>query len=335
MSDGTPEAGQPPAAGRPPAAEDPPPAENPAATPAAPPPPPPPADPPADDPFSAHRRLLFGTAYRLLGSVADTEDVLQDAWLAWHQTDRAAVRNPRAYLVRTVTNLSLNRLTSARATRERYVGPWLPEPLLTSPDVADHAELAETVSTAMLVVLETLSPVERAVFVLREAFGFSHAEIAGFLDRPEPTVRQIARRARAHVDARRPRFDADADRRTEVTARFLAAAAGGDLNAVMELLAPDVTAWSDGGGVVSAARRPLHGPDHVARWVLGVLRKPVSAGVRLRAATLNGQPGILIDQGGTVIGSLSYDLSDGLVRHLHIQLNPAKLRGLQAPTPEG
>lgn len=292
-------------------------------------------EPEAGDPFSAHRRLLFGTAYRLLGSVADTEDVLQDAWLAWHQTDRAAVRNPRAYLVRTVTNLSLNRLTSARATRERYVGPWLPEPLLTSPDIAADAELADTVSTAMLVVLETLSPVERAVFVLREAFGFAHAEIAGFLDRPEPTVRQIARRARRHVDARRPRFDADADRRTELTTRFMAAAAGGDVNAVMELLAPDVTAWTDGGGVVSAARRPLHGQDHVGRWVLGVLRKPVSAGVRLRSATINGEPGILLDQGGTVIGSMSYDLADGLVQRLHIQLNPAKLRGLHAPTPEG
>ncbi|MEO3767073.1 RNA polymerase sigma factor SigJ [Streptomyces sp. B5E4] len=287
------------------------------------------------DPFSDHRRLLFGTAYRLLGSVADTEDVLQDAWLAWHRTERAAVRNPRAYLVRTVTNLALNRLRSARATRERYVGPWLPEPLLTTPDVADDAELADTVSIAMLVVLETLSPVERAVFVLREAFGFSHAEIAGFLDRPEPTVRQIARRARAHVDARRPRFDADADRRTEVTTRFLAAAAGGDLNAVMELLAPDVTAWTDGGGVVTAARRPLHGADHVARWALGALRKPISAGVRLRPATINAAPGIiLIDQAGTVLGSMSYDLTDGLVRHLHVQLNPAKLRGLHAPAPE-
>ncbi|MFW6691452.1 RNA polymerase sigma factor SigJ [Streptomyces sp. MAR4 CNX-425] len=320
----------------PPPTEGPPPPEGPPAPEGSPPPeaPPPAAEPSADDPFAAHRRLLFGTAYRLLGSVADTEDVLQDAWLAWHRTDRAAVRNPRAYLVRTVTNLSLNRLTSARATRERYVGPWLPEPLLTSPDVADGAELTETVSTAMLVVLETLSPVERAVFVLREAFGFTHAEIAGFLDRPEPTVRQIARRARGHVESRRPRFDADPGRRAEVTTRFLAAAAGGDLNAVLELLAPDVVAWSDGGGVVSAARRPLYGPDHVGRWVLGVLRKPVSAGVRLRAATVNGQPGILIDQGGTVIGSMSYDLADGLVRHLHIQLNPAKLRGLQAPAPE-
>ncbi|WBB63906.1 RNA polymerase sigma-70 factor [Streptomyces sp. WMMC500] len=294
---------------------------------------PPPGHPPPGDPFSDHHRLLFGTAYRLLGSVADTEDVLQDAWLAWHRTDRTAVRNPRAYLVRTVTNLSLNRLTSARATRERYVGPWLPEPLLTSPDVADEAELAESVSTAMLVVLETLSPVERAVFVLREAFGFSHAEIAGFLDRPEPTVRQIARRARAHVDSRRPRFDADADRRTEVTTRFMAAAAGGDLNAVMELLAPDVTAWTDGGGVVAAARRPLHGPDHVARWLLGVLRKPISTDVRLRPATINGEAGILIDQSGTVIGTLSYDLTAGLVRHLHIQLNPAKLRGLHGSPP--
>ncbi|MFD0851934.1 sigma-70 family RNA polymerase sigma factor, partial [Actinomadura adrarensis] len=151
------------------------------------------------DPYTEHRRLLFATAYRMLGSVADAEDVLQDTWLSWNSTDRATVRNPRAYLVRTVTNLSLNRLTSARATREQYVGPWLPEPLLTSPDIAMETEMAETISTAMLVVLESLSPVERAVFLLREVFGYSHAEIGEILDRPEATVRQIAHRAREHA----------------------------------------------------------------------------------------------------------------------------------------
>ncbi|MEV0172880.1 RNA polymerase sigma-70 factor [Streptomyces sp. NPDC050803] len=280
------------------------------------------------DPFTTHRRLLFGTAYRMLGSVADTEDVLQDAWLAWQGADRGSVRNARAYLVRTVTNLALNRLTSARATRESYIGPWLPEPLLTSADVAEDAELADTVSTALLVVLETLAPVERAVFVLREAFAFSHAEIAEILGRPEPTVRQIARRARQHVDARRPRYDADSTRHHEVTERFRAACAGGDLNAVMELLAPDVVAWSDGGGKVTAARRPLYGTDHVARWLLGVLAKPGSAGVALEPATINAEPGLLITVGGMRIGTVSLGVVDGLVRHVRFQLNPDKLRGV-------
>ncbi|WP_432945599.1 RNA polymerase sigma-70 factor [Kribbella sp. CA-253562] len=284
---------------------------------------------PARDPYLVHRRLLFGTAYRMLGSVADAEDILQDAWLSWSAVDRATVRDPRAYLVRTVTNLSLNRLTSARATRETYVGPWLPEPLLTTPDAATEAEMAETVSTAMMVVLETLNPVERAVFVLREVFGFSHAEIAAALDRPEPTVRQIARRARGHVQARRPRFDTDQQQRAKVTEQFIAACAGGDLNAVMELLAPEVTAWSDGGGKVTAARRPLYGADHVARWMLGVLAKPVSAGVVGRPALINGELGILYTVAGQPAGAATFDLSGGRIQNLRLQLNPDKLAGLE------
>ncbi|GAA1577777.1 RNA polymerase sigma-70 factor [Actinomadura kijaniata] len=282
----------------------------------------------ARDPFLEHRRLLFATAYRMLGSVADAEDVLQDAWLNWNGADRSGVRNPRAYLVRTVTNLALNRLTSSRATRETYVGPWLPEPLLTSPDVAEDTELADTVSTAMLVVLETLNPMERAVFLLREVFGYTHAEIAETLGRSEASVRQIAHRARSHVQARRPRYDADRAQREQVTARFLEACSGGDLNAVMELLAPDVTVWSDGGGKVTAARRPLHGRDHAARWLLGVLAKPVSAGVALRGATINGEPGILVAMGDTPIGALTFTLADGAIRDLCLQLNPDKLQGL-------
>lgn len=281
------------------------------------------------DPFDEHRRLLFATAYRMLGTVSDAEDIVQDAWLTWNKADRSEVRHPRAYLVRTVTNLSLNRLTSARATREEYVGPWLPEPLLTSPDVAQDRELAESVSMAMLVVLETLSPVERAVFVLREVFGFSHAEIAGFLDREEPAVRQISSRARKHVAARRPRFDTDSAERERVTDRFLTACAGGDINAVLEMLAPDVTAWSDGGGKVTAARRPLHGPDHVARWLFGVLSKPGNAGAVITPTLINGELGLLTRVGDNPIAAVTFDLENGLLRNLRIQVNPDKLAGLR------
>lgn len=281
-------------------------------------------------PFTAHRRLLFDVAYRMLGSVVDAEDVLQDAWLSWDRADRSVVLNPRAYLVRTVTNLSLNRLTSARATREAYVGPWLPEPLLTVPDTAEEAERAESVSTAMLVVLESLSPLERAVFVLREVFGYSYADIAGAVDRAEATVRQTAHRARAHVRARRPRFAADPGQRGEVTRRFLAACAGGDLNAVMELLAPEVTAWSDGGGKVTAARRPLYGPDHVARWLLGMLAKPSMQAVALEPARVNGEESVVFVHGGVARAALTYDLDavDGRLVNLRLQVNPEKVAGL-------
>ncbi|MGX1808010.1 sigma-70 family RNA polymerase sigma factor [Nocardia sp. NPDC055321] len=235
---------------------------------------------PVIDPFVEHRRLLFGTAYQMLGTVTDAEDILQDAWLKWHGVDQDSIEYPKSYLVRTVTNLALNRLTSARATRETYVGPWLPEPLLTpSADAAEETELAETVSTAMLVVLETLTPVERAVFVLREVFGYSHAEIAGFLDRPEATVRQISHRARSHVQS----------------------------------------------------RRPLHGPDHVARWMLGVMAKPVSAGIRLESAVINGELGILGKIGDYTLGALTFDLVDGRIEHLRFQVNPDKLGRLNRP----
>ncbi|BCJ38592.1 RNA polymerase sigma24 factor [Actinocatenispora thailandica] len=281
------------------------------------------------DTFVEHRRLLFGTAYNLLGSVADAEDILQEAWLKWDSVDHGSVAHPKAYLVRTVTNLALNRLTSARAKRETYIGPWLPEPLVTAPNAAEETEMADTVSTAMLVVLETLSPTERAVFVLREVFGFSHADIGGFLDRPEATVRQIARRARSHVQARRPRFDADDAARSEITEKFIAACHGGDLNALMALLAPDVTLWNDGGGIVTAARRPLYGPDHVARWLLGVMAKPTSADVRLEPAVVNGEASIVGVVGDYRIGALTYDIHEGRIENIRFQVNPEKLGGIQ------
>ncbi|MEV6324783.1 RNA polymerase sigma-70 factor [Nocardia sp. NPDC051787] len=283
------------------------------------------------DPFVEHRRLLFSTAYQLLGSVADAEDILQDAWLKWHAADRDSIDHPKAYLVRTVTNLALNRLTSARAARETYVGPWLPEPLIiTTTDAAEETEMAVTVSTAMLVILETLKPVERAVFVLREVFGFTHAEIAGFLDRPEATIRQISHRARSHVQSRRPRFETDSAARTEITGKFLAACRGGDVNALMELLAPEVTLWNDGGGKITAARRPLHGPDHVARWLLGVLAKPMLTGIQLETAVVNGELGVIGVLGGNPVGAITYDVVDDRIENLRFQVNPDKLRGLSA-----
>ena len=301
-----------------------------------------------DSPVVRDRGLLFATAYRMLGSVADAEDVLQDAWLKWNAADRASVVHPTAYMVRTVTRLCLSHLTSARATRETYVGPWLPEPLLTGladraghtvggrtgptalarPDVAEEAELADSVSMAMLVVLESLSPLERVVFVLREVFGYEYGEIAGFLDRTEPAVRQIAHRARGHIQARRPRYDADDAERRELTERFLAACAGGDLNAMMEVLAPDVTAWSDGGGMVSAATRPVHSADRVARWILGVLRKPAVADVVAAPVDINGRPGLLFTREGRPIGALVFEVADGRIAEMRLQVNPAKLRGL-------
>ncbi|WP_328929243.1 RNA polymerase sigma-70 factor [Streptomyces sp. NBC_00190] len=279
--------------------------------------------------FEEYRRLLFGTAYRMLGSVADAEDIVQDAWLAWHRADRSAVEHPKAYLVRTVTNLSLNRLRSAQAVRETYVGPWLPEPLLTSPDVAEEAELADTVSMAVLVVLETLTPTERAVFVLREVFGYAYAEIAEVVGKSEASVRQSAHRAREHVRARRPRFTAEAAEQREIAEKFRAACAGGDLGEVLTLLAPDVVSWSDGGGVVTAARRPLYGPDHVARWLLGVLAKPAVQGVEMRLAEINGEPGLLLVHGGVHAGALTFEATDGRITALRLTVNPEKLRGLR------
>ena len=220
--------------------------------------------------FTDHRNLLFSVAYRILGTAADAEDVVQDAWIKWSAADRSQVADPKAYLARIVSNLAMERLRSTRHQRETYVGPWLPEPILTAADTADDVAAAESVSMAMLVVLETLSPLERAVFVLKEVFDFSHAEIAEAVERSESAVRQAAHRAREHVQARRPRFTADRARQREVTERFFAAATGGDINNLMELLAPDVTLWTDGGGKVRQALRPVIGATTVAAWFAGV-----------------------------------------------------------------
>jgi len=281
------------------------------------------------DVFTDNRGLLFSVAYRLTGSVADAEDIVQDSWLRWSSTDTDQVRAPVPYLVKTVTNLALNQLTSARARRETYVGPWLPEPLLTSEDAAEEVEMADSVSMAMLVVLESLSPLERAVFVLGDVFGYGQAEIAGMLDRDPAAVRQLAHRAREHVQAHRPRYATDDATRADVVARFLAACNGADLNELMAVLAPDVTAWSDGGGKVAAARRPVVGADNVARWFMGILRKTETQGMSVEPVRINGELSLLGTVEGVPIGSVHFDVDGDRIAGLRLVINPDKLRGLR------
>jgi RNA polymerase sigma-70 factor (ECF subfamily) len=277
---------------------------------------------------------MFAVAYRMLGTITDAEDAVQDAWLRWSAAPRSQVADPGAYLARIAVNTALNRLRAARARREAYVGPWLPEPLLTEtgPDPADRAELAESVSMAMLVVLESLTPDERAVFVLREVFGFSHAEIGATLGKPDAAVRQLAHRAREHVQARRPRFDVDWNQQREVTDRFLAAAAGGDIEGLVSVLAPSVTLLSDGGGKAKAALRPINGPAKVARFIAGIATRPymgtdISA-MSIDAAEINGAPGTLISAGGRPIAVLTMAVADGRITAIQLLANPDKLEAI-------
>ncbi|MET9452055.1 RNA polymerase sigma-70 factor [Streptomyces cinerochromogenes] len=283
--------------------------------------------------FHTHRRLLFSVAYRLLGSAADAEDTVQDAWIKWSAAERSQVADPKAYLTRIVSNLALERLRSTRHKRETYVGPWLPEPILTGNDASEIVTDAESVSMAMLVVLETLSPLERAVFVLKEVFGFSHAEIAEAVERSEAAVRQAAHRAREHVRAGRPRFTADRSRQREATEQFLAAAAGGDVNALMELLSPDVTLWTDGGGKVRQALRPVVGAATVAAWFASIgtvsYQGVEPADMKAELVEINAGPGIVFSGHGRVIATLTFDFdADGRIATLHNVANPDKLQAV-------
>ena len=302
--------------------------------------------PPADEPdatcvFGERRDLLIGVAYRVLGSVTDAEDVVQEAWLRWVNARPSEVADPQAFLVRVTTRLAIDRLRRVKARRESYVGPWLPEPLITSRDVAEDAEMAESVSMAMLIVLETLSPLERAVFVLREAFGMPYAEIAEVLGRSEPAVRQLARRARDHVRERSPRFDADQATRRQVTERFLEAITNGDLNALMEALAPGVTLVADGGGRVLAPRRPIHGADKVARFLLSISTEERVAKfleavttellpdlLCARIVRVNGEPSIVVTYEGIPVTTIVLDVADGVVQTINLVANPDKLSGI-------
>ncbi|MEV0641483.1 RNA polymerase sigma-70 factor [Streptomyces sp. NPDC050619] len=285
------------------------------------------------DAFEEHRPVLLGVAYRMLGRVADAEDVVQEAWLRWSAADRAEVREPRAYLVRITTHLAIDRLRQVKARNETYVGPWLPEPYVTDfgdtvPDTAERAVLADTVSLALLVVLESLSPLERAVFVLREAFGFPYADIAAMLDRGEPAVRQLAGRARKHVEERRPRYEADPVQQRDLTERFLAAAVDGDLEGLLSLLAPDVRLVGDSGGKSKAPLRALETADKVGRFVLGVSRKGDIPDLSFRFLEINGGPALVVLSGDKPDSVFQLDVLDGRIQAIYVIRNPDKLRSL-------
>jgi RNA polymerase sigma-70 factor (TIGR02957 family) len=281
-----------------------------------------------DDPFVAHRALLFTVAYEMLGSAADAEDVLQESWLRWADIDHCQVHDPRAYLIRVVTRQALNRMRTLSRRREEYVGEWLPEPLLTSSDVAEDVELAESVSMAMLTVLETLGPTERAVFVLREVFGMPYGEISEVIGKSAATVRQIGRRAREHVAARRPRVQVSRSEQQAVVERFLAALRTGQLQELMEVMAPDVVLIADGGGLAPAARAPIHGAERVVK-LLARANRAVAA-FETKTVWLNGAPAGRIEIDGQ-LAAVSLVVENGRVTRIYAVANPQKLTRLDEP----
>jgi RNA polymerase sigma-70 factor (ECF subfamily) len=303
--------------------------------------------------FVGHRELLFSVVYNMLGSVSDTEDVLQETWLAWsghmRRSPDGEIDNPRAYLVRIAVNQTLTRQAAISRRRETYVGQWLPEPLVTrapegraeaqAADPAEPALRGESVSMALLVVLETLTPLERAVFVLHEVFGYAHTEIAEILGRSASAVRQLAHRAREHVQARRPRYQADPQVQQQVTERFVAAALGGDLGALMSLLAPDVTMWSDGGGKRRSALRPVQGRDKVARMLNGFAARRAQQTLDVQYRHVNGDPSAVVFSGDSPLAVMVMDLSpeNDSVTGIYLVTNPDKLSSVRpddAPAPD-
>ncbi|GAB10075.1 putative RNA polymerase ECF-type sigma factor [Gordonia araii NBRC 100433] len=283
--------------------------------------------------FGEYRPLLFTIAYEILGSATDADDVLQESYLRWAEIDLAGVESPRAYLARVVTRQALNAARAGARRREEYVGPWLPEPiLLDDHDPADDVVLAESVSTAMLVVLQSLSPDERAVFVLREVFGFGYDEIAGIVGKSADAVRQTAHRARAHVQSRRPRFDAGgAATAEEVTRAFQIAAVTGDVDGLLAVLAPDAVYTADSDGKASAARRPVAGADAIARMMLGFVRFGVKHEMATRDLWVNGMPGFTVTMTDDPGGAFWFHVVDGKIAHIYGMRNPDKLGGLAAP----
>ncbi len=299
-------------------------------------------DPDADDgaaEFAAHRDLLFTLSYEITGSVADAEDVVQDSYLRWAavpRSDRDGVVNRRAYLARIATRQALNRVRSVARLREEYVGPWLPEPLVTSPDIADDVVLAESVSMAMMLVVQSLSPDERAVFLLHEVFGFAHDEIAGAIGKSPAAVRQIAHRARSHVRARRPRSPQPSEPTPhdlpDVAERFLIAASTGNVQALMDVLAPDVVLIADGGGTVRSALRPVVSADHVARLLVGLRDKLVrdnpTATLRIDPEMVNGRPGALVFVDDRLETVATAEIDGNRVVAVYLVRNPGKLTAL-------
>ncbi|MEU1599048.1 RNA polymerase sigma-70 factor [Streptomyces sp. NPDC005708] len=283
----------------------------------------------ATETFVAHRNLLFTVAYEMLGSAADAEDVLQETWLRWAGVDLGTVRDQRAYLVRITTRQALSRLRTLGRRKESYIGPWLPEPLLTAPDVAADVELAESVSMAMLLVLETLSPTERAVFVLREVFDLGYDEIAEAVDKSPAAVRQVAHRARAHVAARRPRGVVSPTETRNALDAFQRAADTGDLQGLLDILAPDVVFLGDGGGLKQAVPRPIVGADKVGRLLAVGLGRIAVEGWSLRPAEVNGYPALVIRQDGAIDTVMAVRIDDGLITGFYAVRNPEKLSHMQ------
>lgn len=286
----------------------------------------------ATETFVAHRNLLFTVAYEMLGSAADAEDVLQETWLRWVKVDLGQVRDPRAYLVRITTRQSLNRLRTMSRRKEVYVGPWLPEPLLTAPDVAEDVELAESVSMAMMLVLETLSPTERAVFVLREVFDVSYDDIAAAVDKTPVAVRQIAHRARRHVDARRPREVVPSGKIRAALESFQRAFESRDLQGLMDVLAPEVVLVSDGGGVKQAALRPISGAEKVVRFIVGGTGKAEGT-LTSDPTVVNGNPALVLRLDGEVDGIMAIRVDNARITGLYYVRNPEKLTRVASETP--
>ncbi|MFE9311849.1 RNA polymerase sigma-70 factor [Streptomyces sp. NPDC088353] len=286
----------------------------------------------ATEAFIAHRNLLFTVAYEMLGSAADAEDVLQETWLRWVDVDLAQVRDQRAYLVRITTRQSLNRLRAMKRRKEAYVGPWLPEPLLTAPDVAQDVELAESVSMALMLVLETLSPTERAVFVLREVFEVGYDEIAAAVDKSPAAVRQIAHRARRHVDARRPRKVVSPGETRAALESFQRAFETGDLQGLLDVLAPEVVLMSDGGGVKHAALRPVVGAEKVVRMFVGGAGK-VQGTLTIEPTLVNGGPALFVRLDGEIDGIMAARVEDARITGLYYVRNPEKLSRVESETP--
>jgi RNA polymerase sigma-70 factor, ECF subfamily len=277
--------------------------------------------------FDPHRPLLFSIAYRMLGSVMDAEDVVQEAYLRRQRAPEAEIRSPRAYLSAIVTRLCIDQLRRVKARREEYVGPWLPEPLPTEP-APDVAAVDASLSMAFLVLLESLTPTERAVFILREVFDYDYDEISRLVGRGEANCRQIARRARQSVAARRPRFESSPEQEERLMNSFLEACFGGDMEGLLALLSEDVTLWSDGGGNTRAALNPIHGADKVARFFSGILRK-APPGFVVRRASINGRPGLIgYFEDGRPQSVATFDVAEGSIRTIRLVVNPEKLRAV-------
>ncbi|AXQ28597.1 RNA polymerase sigma-70 factor [Solimonas sp. K1W22B-7] len=289
--------------------------------------------------FEPYRRSLLGLAYRMLGSMAEAEDVVQDAYLRWHGTDRATVEQPRAFLGRTVTRLCLDELKSARMQREEYIGPWLPEPLLDEAALApDQAsEFADDLSMALLLTLERLSPLERAAFLMHDVFDLDYPEVARTLRRSEEACRQLASRARSQVRRERPRYQPSAEERQRLTLAFAGAIGCGDIEALTRLLAEDAVFYSDGGGKVAAARKPILGALRIARFLTGLVRKPLIAQrqlggtgpLGLKLAPVNGMPGMVLGMGGRIVQTYALEIREGRIAAVYVTRNPEKLAHLQ------